>query len=81
MLQSSSGTMVTPEGNHLCSPEGRVDVARGPRRGLSPRGGVVSPVLPLRQSPPSRGTRQDQGGVRTLSRQVVTCAHALCPPS
>lgn len=81
MLQSSSGTMVTPEGKYLCSPEGRVDMARGLRPGLSPWGGVVSPVLLLRQSPPSRGTRQDQGGARTLSRQVLACARVLCPPA
>ena len=62
---------MTPEGKHLCSPEGRVDVARGPRPGLSPRAGVVS-LLPLPcQSLPSRGTRQGQGRERAPSRQVL----------
>ena len=79
MLQSSSSTMVTPEGKHLGSPRGCVDVARGPWPGLSPRAGVVSPLPLPRQSLPSRGTRQGQGG-RLVSRDqmawntlVLTC--------
>lgn len=77
MLQSSSGTMVTPEGKHLGSPRGCVDVARGPWPGLSPRAGVVSPLPLPRQSLPSRGTRQGQGGERVLCRQALALPQSV----